>query len=47
VVLHGFKRSFFPGSYLEKRAYVRKVIDYYDRVVAEHGLPRARRGDAG
>lgn len=43
VVLHGFKRSFFPGSYLEKRAYVRSVIDYYDRVAAEHGLPVAAR----
>src|SRR5690606_3754424 len=44
VVLHGFKRSFYPGTYLEKRAYVRQVIDYYDRVCAEHGLPRVDRG---
>jgi adenosine deaminase len=34
VVIYGFKRSFFPGSYLEKRAYVRQVIDHYDRVSA-------------
>lgn len=34
VVIHSFKRSFFPGSYLEKRAYVRTVIDYFDRVMA-------------
>jgi len=47
VVLHGFKRSFYAGSYTEKRAYVRQVIDYYDRIVAEHGLPVARRGDIG
>ncbi len=46
VVLHGFKRSFFAGSYLEKRAYVRKVIDYYDKVAAAHGLPAAGRGEA-
>lgn len=45
VVLHGFKRSFFPGSYLEKRAYVRQVIDHYDRVAAAHGLPTAKRGE--
>jgi adenosine deaminase len=44
LVLHGFKRSFFPGSYREKRSYVRKVIDYYDRVAAEHGLPPVQRG---
>jgi adenosine deaminase len=41
VVLHGFKRSFYPGSYREKRNYVRQVIDHYDRVAAEHGLPAA------
>jgi hypothetical protein len=33
-VIHGFKRSFFPGSYPEKRAYVRQVIDHYDRVMS-------------
>ena len=43
-ILHGFKRSFFPGSYKEKRGYVRTVIDYYDRVTAQHGLPQIRRG---
>ena len=45
MVLHGFKRSFFPGSYLEKRKYVRQVIDYYDKVIAAHGIPSSRRGD--
>ncbi|MCP5054680.1 MAG: adenosine deaminase [bacterium] len=30
IVTYGFKRSFFPGSYLEKRAYVRKVLDAYE-----------------
>lgn len=29
IIIYGFKRSFFPGSYLRKRAYVRQVIDYY------------------
>lgn len=41
VILHGFKRSFFPGSYVEKRQYVRQIIDYFDRITAEHGLPTA------
>lgn len=36
TLIHGFKRSFFPGSYLEKRAYVRQIIDYTDRVMASH-----------
>jgi adenosine deaminase len=35
-VIYGFKRSFFPGTYLEKRAYSRKVIDYYDAVIEKH-----------
>ncbi len=45
TVLHGFKRSFFPGSYKEKRAYVRQVIDFYDRVTEKHGMPIVARGE--
>lgn len=32
IIIYGFKRSFFAGPYLTKRAYVRKVIDYFDAV---------------
>jgi adenosine deaminase len=32
IVIYGFKRSFFPGSYLRKRGYVRQIIDYYDTI---------------
>ena len=32
VVLAGFKGSFFPGTYREKRHFVRQVIDCYDAV---------------
>ena len=35
IIIYGFKRSFFPGDYLEKRRYIRSVIDYYDRVEKE------------
>ena len=38
VVIYGFKRSFFPGSYLRKRHYVRQVIDCYERLERESGL---------
>ena len=31
-IFNGFKRSFMPYSYLKKRDYVRKVIDYYSRL---------------
>jgi adenosine deaminase len=36
LVLAGFKRSFFPGPYAEKRAYVRRAIKLYDRLAGEH-----------
>ena len=36
VVIYGFKRSFFPGTYLEKRRYVRKIIDFYEALQSEH-----------
>jgi adenosine deaminase len=36
-LIYGFKRSFFPGTYLEKRMYVRKIIDYYE--VIEQAYP--------
>jgi len=36
TIIYGFKRSFFPGTYLEKRTYVRGIIDYYDKIIAEH-----------
>jgi adenosine deaminase len=44
TIIHGFKRSFFPGSYAEKRAWVRQIIDWYDSVAQAHGWPTAWRG---
>ena len=35
ILIYGFKRSFFPGTYLEKRAYVREAIDYADEILGE------------
>ncbi|MBN1114581.1 MAG: adenosine deaminase family protein [Oligoflexia bacterium] len=29
-IIYGFKRSFHPGTYNEKRSYVRKIIDFYE-----------------
>lgn len=37
VLTYGFKRSFFPGPYLEKRGYVRQVLDVMERVQKEWG----------
>ncbi len=36
-VIYGFKRSFYPGTYLEKREYVRRIIDYYTEVERRYG----------
>jgi adenosine deaminase len=33
ILIYGFKRSFYPGTYLEKRAYVREMIDFADRIL--------------
>jgi len=32
MIAYGFKRSFFPGTYMEKRSYVRKVLDTFEAV---------------
>ena len=31
LLVHGFKRSFYPGSYREKRTWVRELMDALDR----------------
>ncbi|HCM40379.1 MAG: adenosine deaminase [Bdellovibrionales bacterium GWB1_52_6] len=35
LLVYGFKRSFFPGTYAEKRKYVRTVLDRYELLEAE------------
>lgn len=35
LVIAGFKGSFYPGTYSEKRAYVRRVIDRYETLERE------------
>ncbi len=38
MVIYGFKRSFFPGAYIDKRKYVRQIIDYYEEVERKFGI---------
>ena len=38
VVIAGFKGSFFPGTYREKRDFVRRVIDRYEALAARYRL---------
>ena len=35
TLIYGFKRSFYHGPYTERRAYVRSIIDYYDKLVKD------------
>ncbi len=39
IIIYGFKRSFYYHPYPQKRKYVRRVIDYYERLEREHGVP--------
>lgn len=36
TLIYGFKRSFFFGPYTERRAYVRSIIDYYDKLIEQN-----------
>ncbi len=38
IIIYGFKRSFYYGPYSRKREYVRKIIDYYEKIAAEYGF---------
>lgn len=38
IIIYGFKRSFFPKDYRQKRIYVRRIIDYYKSIEEKHGI---------
>jgi adenosine deaminase len=38
IMIYGFKRGFFYGSYHEKRQFVRSIIDYYDSLQREFAI---------
>ncbi|MCO4753873.1 MAG: adenosine deaminase family protein [Bacteriovoracaceae bacterium] len=40
IVAYGFKKSFFPGSYVEKRQYAKTAMEYFDKVAAKHGVTK-------
>ncbi len=35
LIVYGFKRSFYPGTYREKRDYVRKCMEYFEKVTGD------------
>ncbi len=38
IIIYGFKRNFFYGSYFEKRKYVRQCIDYFNKIAEKHNI---------
>jgi len=40
ATVYGFKRSFFPGTYGEKRHFTRMVLDRYEELEREYGVDR-------
>ena len=37
LLYNGFKRSFMPGSYADKRVYMGKIKKFYNKICDEHG----------
>lgn len=38
LLIYGFKRSFYPGRYPDKREYVRSVLNHMEDVMLAHGI---------
>ena len=38
MIVYGFKRSFYPGPYADKRDYVRRMITRYEDVARKYGI---------
>lgn len=38
IVAYGFKKSFFPGSYVEKREYAKQCLNYFDVISRKYGF---------
>ena len=44
IILYGYKRSFYPGSYLEKIKYVRSVMNYYSEILDKFDIKDCNNG---
>jgi adenosine deaminase len=38
IVIYGFKRSFFPDSYMEKKKYCRRIIELYQKLEKKYAI---------
>lgn len=42
IIIYGFKRNFYWGSYISKRIYCRQIIDYYEKIEQKYHIPRVQ-----
>ncbi len=40
IIIYGFKRNFYFGTYIEKRHYCRSIIDYYERIEKKYNIKK-------
>jgi adenosine deaminase len=38
LVAYGFKKSFYPGQYIEKRNWAKNLMQHFDEVAKKHGI---------
>ena len=38
IVAYGFKKSFHSGSYVEKREYAKRAMNYFDQIAKKHNI---------
>ena len=38
IVAYGFKKSFYPGNYVQKRQYAKTNMQYFDKIVEQFGI---------
>jgi adenosine deaminase len=38
IVLNGFKRSFYIGTFIERQNYIQKIVTYYDQIASQFGV---------
>lgn len=40
IVAYGYKKSFYPGHYVDKRNYAKTTMQYFDKVALKHGISK-------
>jgi adenosine deaminase len=38
IVAYGYKKSFYPGHYTDKRNYAKLTMQYFDRIAQKHHI---------